>query len=169
MITRKSYFHLFVIIINLSIAYSSSSLSNNPNSLDELKKWGEGVVTIQMTETENAEFRVVIAESNKERRQGLMHIDFMEENEGMLFIFNPPRKVSMWMRNTPMILDMIFINEDEEIITIEKETTPYSTKGVPSGGSIKWVLEISGGLSERFNIKTGDRVKLTTIKGLVEE
>ena len=169
MITRKSYFHLFVIIINLSIAYSSSSLSNNPNSLDELKKWGEGVVTIQMTETENAEFRVVIAESNKERRQGLMHIDFMEENEGMLFIFNPPRKVSMWMRNTPMTLDMIFINKEGEIITIENSATPYSTKGIPSNGSIKWVLEINGGLSEHLNIKTGDSVKLTAIRALAEE
>ena len=167
--TRKSYFYLFVLALNLSIIYSSSSLSNNPNSLNELKKWGKGIVAIQMTETENAEFRVVIAESNKERRQGLMHIEFMEENEGMLFIFDPPRKVSMWMRNTTMALDMIFINKDGKIITIENSATPYSTKGIPSNGSIKWVLEINGGLSERLNIKTGDTVKLSAIEALDEK
>jgi uncharacterized membrane protein (UPF0127 family) len=169
MITRKSYFYLFVITSYISIIYSSTSLSNNPTSFNDLKIWGKGVVTVQMTKTENAEFRVVIAKSNKERRQGLMHIEFMEENEGMVFIFDPPRKVSMWMRNTPMTLDMIFINKDGEIITIENSATPYSTKGIPSNGSIKWVLEINGGLSERLNIKTGDSVKLNTIEALAEE
>ena len=98
-----------------------------------------------------------------------MHIEFMEENEGMLFIFDPPRKVSMWMRSTPMALDMIFINKDGKIITIENSATPYSTKGIPSNGSIKWVLEINGGLSERLNIKTGDTVKLSAIEALDEK
>ena len=169
MITRKSYFYLLVITSYISIIYSSSSLSNNPNSLSELRNWGKGVVTVHTTKTENAKFRVVIAKSNKERRQGLMHIESMKDNEGMIFIFNPPRKVSMWMRNTPMTLDMIFINKDGEIITIENSATPYSTKGIPSNGSIKWVLEINGGLSERLNIKAGDSVKLSTIEALAEE
>ena len=87
-----------------------------------------------------------------------MHIESMKDNEGMIFIFNPPRKVSMWMRNTPMTLDMIFINKDGEIIIIENSATPYS-----------WVLEINGGLSERLNIKAGDSVKLSTIEALAEE
>ena len=169
MITRKSYFYLFVITAYISIIYSPSSLSNTPKSFSDLNKWDKGVATIQITETENAEFRVVIAKSNKERRQGLMNIESMKDNEGMIFIFNPPRKVSMWMRNTPMTLDMIFINKDGEIINIENSATPYSTKGIPSNGSIKWVLEINGGLSERLNIKSGDSVKLSAIRALVEE
>ena len=92
MITRKPYFYLFVITSYISIIYSPSSLSNNPNSLSGLKNWGKGVVTVQTTKTENAKFRVVIAKSNKERRQGLMHIESMKDNEGMILIFNQRKK-----------------------------------------------------------------------------
>ena len=83
---------------------------------------------IQIDPNNSIKFKVLIAESNKERRQGLMHIEAMENDEGMLFIFDPGRNVSMWMRNTPMPLDMIFINKEGIIINIAKNTTPYSTK-----------------------------------------
>ena len=69
---------------------------------------------IQIDPNNSIKFKVLIAESNKERRQGLMHIEAMENDEGMLFIFDPGRNVSMWMRNTPMPLDMIFINKEGE-------------------------------------------------------
>ena len=72
----------------------------------------------------------------------------------------------MWMRNTPLTLDMIFIDRDGKIINIAKNTTPYSTKGISSGGPISWVLEVNGGLSERINIKTGDLVSLKPIEDL---
>ena len=98
-----------------------------------------------------------------------MHIEAMENDEGMLFIFDPGRNVSMWMRNTPMPLDMIFINKEGRIINIAKNTTPYSTKGISSGGIINWVLEINGGLSDRMNIKNGDLVSFNLIRDPDEE
>ena len=98
-----------------------------------------------------------------------MHIESMEEDQGMLFIFDPNRKVSMWMSNTPMTLDMLFIDKNGKIINIAKNTTPYSTKGISSGGSINWVLEINGGLSDQLNIKNGDHVRLGSIKAHDEE
>ena len=93
----------------------------------------------------------------------------MQENQGMLFVFNPPRKVSMWMRNTPMTLDILFIDKDGKIINIEKNTTPYSTKALSSRGTIQWVLEIAGGVSEKLGIKTGDVLLLDSIKDRVGE
>ena len=75
----------------------------------------------------------------------------------------------MWMRNTPMTLDMIFIDKNGKIINIAENTVPYSTKGISSGGSIKWVLEISGGLSKRMNINNGDTVRLSPTAGHDEE
>ncbi|MGB0657480.1 MAG: DUF192 domain-containing protein [Gammaproteobacteria bacterium] len=137
--------------------------------MDDLVGWREGSVTIQIQPKKSIEFEVLIAQSNKERRQGLMHIKTMKNNEGMLFIFDPERNVSMWMRNTPMTLDMIFINKKGSIINIAKNTTPYSTRGISSGGSIHWVLEINGGLSDRMNIKNGDLVKLNLIEDHDEE
>ena len=166
MIIRKPYFYIFVITLYSSLFYSSSVTSLNPKSMDDLKHWKKGSVKIQVDGNEGLELKVLIAGSNKERRQGLMHIEFMEEDQGMLFIFKPARKVSMWMRNTPLTLDMIFIDRDGKIINIAKNTTPYSTKGISSGGPISWVLEVNGGLSERINIKTGDLVSFKPIEDL---
>ena len=165
MITRKSYFHIFLIILSFLLFYSPSALSKKPRHLENLVGWKEGSVIIQTHANENIKFRVLIAKSNKERRQGLMHIESMEEDQGMLFIFDPGRKVSMWMRNTPMTLDMIFIDRNGKIINIAENMIPYSTKGISSGGSINWVLEINGGLSNRMNINNGDFVSLGSREG----
>ena len=124
---------------------------------------------IKLNSNESIEFSVLIAESNKDRRQGLMHIEFMEENQGMLFVFNPPRRVSMWMRNTPMSLDILFIDRNGKVINMEDNTTPYSTKALSSGRTIRWVLEINGGLAKTTGIKTGDLVLLDSTKGRGEE
>ena len=156
-------------MLSSCLLYSTSAISEKPRHLDDLVGWREGSVTIQIQPNKSIEFEVLIAQSNKERRQGLMHIESMKNNEGMLFIFDPERNVSMWMRNTPMTLDMIFINKKGRIINIAKNTTPYSTRGISSGGSIHRVLEINGGLSDRMNIKNGDLVKLNLIEDHDEE
>ena len=169
MITRKPHFYIFIIILCSSFVFPLSIYTANARTLDDLEDLEKGFVSIKLDSNESIEFSVLIAESNKDRRQGLMHIEFMEENQGMLFIFNPPRRVSMWMRNTPMPLDILFINRNGKIINIEENTTPYSTKALSSGGTIYWVLEINGGLSKKMGIKTGDLVVLDSTKGRDEE
>tara|TARA_B100000427_G_C15419687_1_gene555787 strand:+ start:431 stop:940 length:510 start_codon:yes stop_codon:yes gene_type:complete len=169
MITRKSYFHIILVILSSLLFYSSSAISEKPKRLKDLAGWDKRAAIVQTQENEIIEFRVLIARSNKQRRQGLMHIESMEEDQGMLFVFDPSRKVSMWMSNTPMTLDMLFIDKNGKIINIAKNTTPYSTKGISSVGSINWVLEINGGLSDQLNIKNGDHVRLSSIKALDEE
>ena len=169
MIIRKSYFYVFLIMLCSLIFYSSSAISEKAKHLKDLAGWDKTTVIIQTHENEIIEFRVLIAQSNKQRRQGLMNIESMEEDQGMLFIFDPSRKVSMWMSNTPMTLDMLFIDKNGKIINIAKSTTPYSTKGISSEGSINWVLEINGGLSDQLNIKNGAHVRLSSIKAHDEE
>ena len=169
MIIRKSYFHILLIILSSLLFYSSSAISEKAKHLKDLVGWDKGSAIIQTEQNKVIDFRVLIARSNKQRRQGLMHIQSMEEDQGMLFIFDPARKVSMWMKNTPMTLDMLFIDKNGKIIKISKNTTPYSTKGISSGGSINWVLEINGGLSDQLNIKNGDHVRLGSIKAHDEE
>jgi len=169
MITRKPHFYIFIIILCSSFVFPLSTYTANTKTLDDLENLEKSSVSITLDSNESIEFSVLIAESNKDRRQGLMHIEFMEENQGMLFIFNPPRRVSMWMRNTPMPLDILFINRNGKIINIEENTTPYSTKALSSGGTIYWVLEINGGLSKKMGIKTGDLVVLDSTKGHDEE
>ena len=169
MITRKPHFYILIIILCCSFVFPLSTFTANARTLDDLEDLEKGTVSIKLNSNESIEFSVLIAESNKDRRQGLMHIEFMEENQGMLFVFNPPRRVSMWMRNTPMSLDILFINRNGEVINMEENTTPYSTKALSSGGTIRWVLEINGGLAKKMGIKTGDLVLLDSTKGRDEE
>ena len=169
MITRKPHFYIFIIILCSSFVFPLSTFTANARTLDDLEDLEQASVSIKLNSNESVEFSVLIAESNKDRRQGLMHIEFMEENQGMLFIFNPPRRVSMWMRNTPMPLDILFINRNGEVINMEENTTPYSTKALSSVGTIYWVLEINGGLAKKMGIKAGDLVVLDSTKGRDEE
>ena len=169
MITRKPHFYIFIIILCCSFVFPLSTFTANARKLDDLEDLEKGSVSIKLNSNESIEFSVLIAESNKDRRQGLMHIEFMEENQGMLFVFNPPRRVSMWMRNTPMSLDILFIDRNGKVINMEENTTPYSTKALSSGGTIRWVLEINSGLAKTKGIKTGDLVILESTKGRGEE
>jgi len=169
MITRKPYFYIFIIILCSSFVFPLSTSTADARTLDDLEDLEKASVSIKLNSNESIEFSVLIAESNKDRRQGLMHIEFMEENQGMLFVFNPPRRVSMWMRNTPMSLDILFIDRNGKVINMEENTTPYSTKALSSGGTIRWVLEINGGLAKKMGIKTSDLVLLDSTKGRGEE
>ena len=169
MITRKPHFYIFIIILSYSFVFPLSTFTANARTLDDLEDLEKGSVSIKLNSNESIEFSVLIAESNKDRRQGLMHIEFMEENQGMLFVFNPPRRVSMWMRNTPMSLDILFIDRNGKVINMEENTTPYSTKALSSGGTIRWVLEINGGLAKKMGVNTGDLVLLDTTRGRDEE
>ena len=169
MITRKPHFYILIIILCSSFVFPLSTFTANARTLDDLEDLEKGSVSIKLNSNESIEFSVLIAESNKDRRQGLMHIEFMEENQGMLFVFNPPRRVSMWMRNTPMSLDILFIDRNGKVINMEENTTPYSTKALSSGGTIRWVLEINCCLAKTKGIKTGDLVLLDSTKGRGEE
>ena len=76
----------------------------------------------------------------------------------MLFDFSPEQQVSMWMKNTYISLDMIFIRADGRILRIAENTEPLSTKIISSGGLAKGVLEVIAGTAQKYGIEPGDRV-----------
>lgn len=103
-------------------------------------------------------FSVEIAKTDEERATGLMYRKELPEGRGMLFDFTPEQQVSMWMKNTFIPLDMIFIRSDGRILRIAENTTPQSEKIIPSGGLAKGVLEVIGGTAKKYGIEPGDRV-----------
>ena len=103
-------------------------------------------------------FDIEIARTDEERQRGLMARAYMPERRGMLFDFEEPQIVRMWMKDTPLPLDMIFIRADGTIARIISGE-PFSTRTLPSGEPVLAVLEINGGTSARFNIKSGDVVR----------
>jgi uncharacterized membrane protein (UPF0127 family) len=102
---------------------------------------------------------VEIAETDESRHRGLMFREKMDENQGMLFIFDRNEPESFYMKNTLIPLDIIFITSKKEIIKIYKNTTPLSEKDLPSSKPIKYVVEVNGGFTEKYNIKEGDYIE----------
>lgn len=104
-------------------------------------------------------FLVEMARSPAEQMRGLMFRTLVPPGTGMLFVHERPRPVSMWMRNTPTSLDMLFIDEDGTIESIAARTTPFSEAVISSKGPVAGVLEILAGEAERLGIEEGDRVR----------
>ena len=103
-------------------------------------------------------FAVEMATTEEEKTTGLMYRKELADGKGMLFDFSPEQEVSMWMKNTYISLDMIFIRADGRILRIAQNTEPMSTKIIPSGGLAKGVLEVIAGTAQKYGIQPGDRV-----------
>ena len=104
------------------------------------------------------ELDVEIAETPAEKAQGLMFRRSLGEKEGMLFLYTEPQGVSMWMRNTYIPLDMVFVAKDGTVARIAERTTPFSEAHISSGGPVLAVLEIKGGTAEKLGLKPGDKL-----------
>lgn len=111
-----------------------------------------------LTKTGIRVFNVEIAATAEQQRIGLMFRKEVPDGEGMLFDFGPSRPVAMWMQNTIVSLDMIFIRADGTIANIAKGTTPFSLQPVESAGPVRAVLEIVAGAADRYGIVAGDKV-----------
>ena len=103
-------------------------------------------------------FSVEMATTDKERETGLMYRKELPDGKGMLFDFSPEQQISMWMKNTFIPLDMIFIRADGRILRIAENTEPQSLKIISSGGLAKGVLEVIAGTAQKYGIAPGDRV-----------
>jgi uncharacterized protein len=103
-------------------------------------------------------FNVELADTAEKRAVGLMHRPSMPTESGMLFDFKTDAPVAMWMRNTRIPLDMLFITRDGRIANIAERTVPYSETTIPSKGPVRAVLELNGGTAARLKIRPGDRV-----------
>ncbi|MGQ0685715.1 DUF192 domain-containing protein [Bradyrhizobium sp.] len=103
-------------------------------------------------------FSVEMATTEDEKSKGLMYRRELADGKGMLFDFSPEQQISMWMKNTYISLDMIFIRADGRILRIAENTEPESTKIISSGGLARGVLEVPAGTAQKYGIAPGDRV-----------
>ena len=103
-------------------------------------------------------FAVELAVNDEQRARGLMYRRELPEGRGMLFDFMREQEISMWMQNTYIPLDMIFIRGDGRILRIAENTEPLSTRVISSGGPARAVLEVIGGTAKKLGIAPGDRV-----------
>ena len=104
-------------------------------------------------------FTVELALTPDQRARGLMERDQMAADRGMLFDFGLSRRVAMWMKNTYLPLDMLFIREDGTIARIAADTLPLSEEIIDSPEPVRFVLELNGGTAARLGVVSGDRVE----------
>lgn len=113
---------------------------------------------IQTVDGRLRRFSVELALSQAQRERGLMFRRELAPDEGMLFDYGREREVTMWMANTYLALDMLFIRADGRIRRIEADTVPLSRTLIGSGGPVRAVLELPAGTADRLGIQPGDRV-----------
>lgn len=109
------------------------------------------------------EFSVEVATTPQQHAQGLMFRRKMAADSGMVFVYRQAQPISMWMKNTMIPLDMVFIGGSGVIIKIVERTIPMSQEIIASGGPVKSVLELNGGTASRLGLKVGDRVSLSGV------
>jgi uncharacterized membrane protein (UPF0127 family) len=109
-------------------------------------------------------FQVEVMRTPDQRAKGLMFRNYMPADRGMLFDFAASEPVAMWMQNTYISLDMLFIRADGTIARIAERTEPLSTRTIPSGEPVLSVLEINGGVSKQLGIKPGDKIEHALFK-----
>ncbi len=113
---------------------------------------------ILRSEGDELTYQIEVARTPVQMMRGLMFRDSMPENQGMLFIYSPERPATMWMKNTILSLDMLFIDGKGIIVNIARDTVPFSLDRIPSGQPVKGVLELNAGQADKQGIRIGDKV-----------
>ena len=151
--TQHILFYLFtVIILNITPVIADS----------ELKFSFKKIIISTISGDHN--FRVELAETATQRRYGLQYRKSLPLNAGMLFVFESIEPITMWMKNTFISLDMLFLSSDGKIVKIIHKTKPLSRNAIFSKIPVKRVLEINAGVAKRLKISIGDKIHIHTNK-----
>ncbi|CDM57602.1 MULTISPECIES: DUF192 domain-containing protein [Rhizobium] len=132
------------------------ALSQQPMTFDK-----EPLI-IQTASGKRLNFTVEIADTNEQRQRGLMYRKEMADDAGMIFDFGVSRRVQMWMENTILPLDMLFVDSTGTIRSIKQNTVPYSQDIIDSMTEVKYVIELNAGVIAKLGIQPGDKVMSAT-------
>ena len=126
---------------------------------DRMETFERGSLAIETAAGARHDFQVELAVTPAQQAQGLMHRRSLAADAGMLFLYLRVRPVSMWMKNTFIPLDMLFLAPDGRIVRIVERTVPESLEVISSEVPVAGVLELNGGTAARLRIAIGDRVR----------
>lgn len=115
-------------------------------------------LVISATEHACYVFDIYVATTRTQQMRGLMFVRYLPDFTGMLFVYRQPQAVSMWMKNTYIPLDMLFIRADGSIANIRTHTEPLSLESIAASEPLNFVLELNAGITERLGIDTESRV-----------
>ena len=149
----------FFIILILGLSLFSCKEKASTKVLTKeivFKKEGEVLLKKALTDSVIAHLDIEIADDDYQRQTGLMYRHSMQENQAMLFIFPDERPRSFYMKNTEFSLDIIYLDKNKRVISIQKNAKPYDATSLPSQAPAQYVLEVNAGLTTNWNLTKGD-------------
>jgi uncharacterized membrane protein (UPF0127 family) len=156
--------HLSIYLAFVLLLFISACGSEKKKEVDAPKQgreleFVEQVTFISSSGEEISTIKAALADDPDERNQGLMDVNEMPMDAGMLFIFPDESPRSFYMANTPLPLDIIFVSADSTIVRIHQNTTPFDSGQLPSGKPAKFVVETNGGYCVSNDIQEGMRIR----------
>lgn len=155
---QKNISCFFLMIMTFSVMTLSTSFGNDEPIIfksSELSISSSGQIH---------QFNIEVADTDRSRARGLMFRETLPATSGMLFLFESKKMVTMWMKNTYIPLDIIFINQKGAIVHIAKSTVPESLEYIYSRVATSAVLELNAGVTTDLNIQVGDIISYPTSK-----
>ncbi|WP_112941750.1 MULTISPECIES: DUF192 domain-containing protein [unclassified Rhizobium] len=134
-----------------------------PAFAQSVVKFDKEPLVIETTAGQKYNFTVEIADTNEQRQRGLMYRQDMAADAGMIFDFGASKRVQMWMENTVLPLDMLFVDRAGIVRGVKQNAVPYSRDIIDSVSPVKYVIELNAGAAAKLGLKAGDRVTSPTI------
>ncbi len=141
---------LFVGLMAL-VAYQQNVFSDSP-------RFDLDLLTIMRADGGELSLKVEVAVSPEQKQYGLMNRHQIDDDAGMIFVWDDDRMVSMWMKNTYVPLDMLFVRNDGAIVKIITNAEPLNLTNLSSGQTVRAVVELKAGAVQRYGIKQGDKI-----------
>jgi uncharacterized protein len=154
---RKSFWSAVLLACLCALSGGSGALAQDA-APEPLSAFPQSLLAIRTTAGTVVNFKIWTADSPRREEQGLMFVRELDEHAGMLFVFSGNRQPAMWMKNTYIPLDLLFIDEHGRIQFIAAQATPLSLSIIQSPAPARAVLELKGGACDRLGVRIGDTV-----------
>lgn len=145
-------------------SYGCKDSSGNKILTKEVTFTKEGELSLKKAETDSviAQLQIEFARTEYETQTGLMYRKSMQDDQGMLFIFEDEILRSFYMKNTEFPLDIIYLDGNKKVVSIQKKAVPFDKSPLPSEAPAKYVLEVISGLSDKWGLEAGDVMEYTS-------
>jgi uncharacterized membrane protein (UPF0127 family) len=147
---------LLLCLAPLWLASGGAEVSSDADRLNQL--FERSTLKIATPDARVHSFNVWLAADDQHRQLGLMYVRQLDANAGMLFIYPEPFRIGMWMKNTFLSLDMLFVDPKGKVVQVVERTTPQSLKTISANTAVLGVIELNAGTAERLRIRPGSRV-----------
>jgi len=157
---RHHRWPLTVALLVICALFTTGRVTGTPRVIEArpLDTFPRERIAVETRSARRIVFEAWRADTNETRAQGLMFIEELEPSQAMIFVYDPPQQVSMWMKNTYVPLDMLFADLSGCIVTVAANAKPLSLDTIAGAGPVAYVIEIKAGTAAAHGITAGDRV-----------